>query len=352
MRSGVNDFFRANGSATPMSGPKSEAPVMRGNALSTCYLCGAESALLHPGMTDRIFGSVRGEWNLRRCLEPTCGLLWLDPMPVPEDLGLAYRHYYTHGTEARRVPRRTVAHRTLRPLVRGIDSLLSRLFLIHSSRHRQRRMFLPRGGGRQLLEVGCGSGRRLMRLQRHGWNVTGQDVDPAAAAQIAAKGLRVLAGPLDTLRLPAESFDAIVMNHVIEHVYNPVELMSECGRLLKPGGLLVSITPNTKSWGAARFGRDWMGLDVPRHLYLYSPLPLERLAIKSGFERHRIWTTPAKASSLAMGSMSLARFNRFDMHARAPFGIEAGAVFLQYWALFAWWRDRGCGDESVLSAER
>jgi len=325
---------------------------MRGNALSTCYLCGAEGALLYSGMTDRILASVRGQWDLRRCLDPPCGLVWLDPMPVPEDLGLAYRHYYTHGARAERVPKRTVAHRALRPLLRAIDSLFSRLFLIHSSRHRQKCMFLPRGGGRQLLEVGCGSGRRLRRLHGHGWNVTGQDVDHEAIAQVAARGLPVLAGPLETLRLPAESFDAIVMNHVIEHVHNPLELMSECRRLLRPRGLLVSITPNTKSWGAARFGRDWRGLEVPRHLYLYSPLPLARLAKESGFERYRTWTTPAKASSLAMGSMSLAQFNRFDMHAHAPFGIEAGATFLQYRALFAWWRDRGCGDESVLFAER
>jgi SAM-dependent methyltransferase len=185
-----------------------------------------------------------------------------------------------------------------------------------------------------------------------GWSVTGQDVDPAAVAQVAAKGLRALAGPLEGLRLPDESFDAIVMNHVIEHVHNPLELMAECRRLLKPKGPLVSITPNTRSWGAARFGRDWTGLDVPRHLHLYAPLSLGRLALESGFERYRIWTTPAKASSWALGSLSLAGLNRFDMLARAPLQIEVAAALLQYRALFAWWLDHACGDECVLFAQR
>ena len=54
-----------------------------------CPLCGVPGHLLHDALTDELFG-VSGAWRMRKCDQPDCGLLWLDPMPQPSEVGKAY----------------------------------------------------------------------------------------------------------------------------------------------------------------------------------------------------------------------------------------------------------------------
>src|SRR5437870_10976706 len=60
-----------------------------------CFLCGATGAVLHQGLTDRLF-SAPGTWYLRKCSASNCELVWLDPFPITEDVPKAYETYYTH----------------------------------------------------------------------------------------------------------------------------------------------------------------------------------------------------------------------------------------------------------------
>ncbi|HVH70033.1 MAG TPA: hypothetical protein VNB49_02845 [Candidatus Dormibacteraeota bacterium] len=55
--------------------------------------------MLHEHLRDRLFG-VPGSWNIRKCLNPRCGLAWLDPMPLDEDIPQAYENYYTHEEDS------------------------------------------------------------------------------------------------------------------------------------------------------------------------------------------------------------------------------------------------------------
>ena len=61
-----------------------------------CYLCETEGRPFYSGLRDRLFAAP-GEWNLRRC--PSCGLVWLDPMPIPQDIGKLYDEYFTHSID-------------------------------------------------------------------------------------------------------------------------------------------------------------------------------------------------------------------------------------------------------------
>jgi SAM-dependent methyltransferase len=74
------------------------------------------------------------------------------------------------------------------------------------------------------------------------------------------------------------------MSHLIEHVYDPGALLEECYRILKPGGRVVIVTPNTQSVGHRMFGKYWRGLEPPRHIYLFSIASLKRLGSKAGFD--------------------------------------------------------------------
>ncbi len=87
-------------------------------------------------------------------------------------------------------------------------------------------------------------------------------------------------------------FDAVVMNNVIEHLPHPVRVFEECARVLKPGGRLVMITPNSNSLGYRRFGGDWRGLEIPRHLHIFSPSSLRAMARHAKFSRVDAFSSP------------------------------------------------------------
>jgi 2-polyprenyl-3-methyl-5-hydroxy-6-metoxy-1,4-benzoquinol methylase len=108
------------------------------------------------------------------------------------------------------------------------------------------------GSKMEILEVGCFTGIVSASLSRLGHTVTGSDIpfvlrDEANLRFLVAEGVRPLAQDLIACAfdLPAESFDLIVFNEVLEHLnFNPIPLLREFRRLLKPGGLVYCATPN------------------------------------------------------------------------------------------------------------
>src|SRR5712664_1369803 len=76
---------------TPAGGPDS----IRVRPCPSCMSCGSDGDVIHRDLDDVLFGAP-GLWSVRRCGNPRCGLMWLDPQPVEEDIGRAYAQYYTH----------------------------------------------------------------------------------------------------------------------------------------------------------------------------------------------------------------------------------------------------------------
>jgi 2-polyprenyl-3-methyl-5-hydroxy-6-metoxy-1,4-benzoquinol methylase len=140
-------------------------------------------------------------------------------------------------------------------------------------------MWLSAVKGGRLLDYGCGSGRFLAGMRDLGWEVIGYELDPVAAATAReVHRLDVAAGAFEPEFLGEKTYDAVTLIHVIEHVSDPVETLKQCARLLKPGGSLMLATPNLLSLGHLVFRRNWLDLDPPRHLMLFTPASLERVA--------------------------------------------------------------------------
>lgn len=311
---------------------------------SNCKLCGEAGKVRYAGLQDRLF-SAPGTWSLMQCPEPSCGLLWLDPEPTEDDIGLLYRTYYTH-----------LPHSTRASSLRGALKLLSAGLLKSMSVMRERkkvqRLFVDDLAPGDLLEVGCGAGGRLRVFASMGWHVTGQDVDAAAAAEAARNsGVEVHVGPVAQLLERGRRFDVIVMNHVIEHVLRPVDFLRMCRQLLRPSGELICVTPNAHSWGHEAFGRNWMSLDPPRHITLFTVDALRKAAQKAGFEDPRLFTTCANAQAFAAGSLEIARRGRYDMNGIPGWRTEIGSMVAQLRAMRAFRRDAGSGDEIVLRCQ-
>jgi len=143
----------------------------------------------------------------------------------------------------------------------------------------------------RLLEVGCGSGKLLYRMKNLGWMVTGIDLDSDAFAEAKSLGVDVRKGELQDHDFNAGEFHIVVMNHVIEHLSDPLKVLEHCRHLLKPGGKLILLTPNCDSRGHQKWGEYWRGLEVPRHLQIFNIESLSMLVKRAGFTIDQCKTT-------------------------------------------------------------
>ncbi len=337
-------------------------------AVPSCYVCGAHGDVLHVELEDLLYGA-EGRWTLRRCVRPSCGLMWLDPRWRAEELWRAYRTYYTHapiaGTASTAWSLRSrigdgrlqaalgyegVAvgprwHRALAPLAHlwpgGVDEVdITVAFLPAPSRPSR------------VLDVGCGEGRLLARLQALGWTGIGHDVDPQAVAVARQRGLAVTEGDLLAQAYPDASFDAVVLSHVIEHVHDPGLHLRECHRVLRPGGRLVLLTPNGASWGHRHFGRDWRGLEPPRHLHIFNPETIRTVFTREGLHVQAVRTLSQGARTILSLSAAI-RWSRLTGHPWTAFPRrQLKGVLYQLRERAAALADADAGEELLAIATR
>jgi 2-polyprenyl-3-methyl-5-hydroxy-6-metoxy-1,4-benzoquinol methylase len=282
---------------------------VRARRAPECLLCRTPGHGLYTGLRDEI-GRAPGIWDLRVC--PACGLVWLDPRPLSEEIGKLYDGYYTHapgdawewlpytwGIRRRASPAVLAAgfgypHPTKSVRRAIVGSILSRFTLL-TDIFGATVMWLPSSPSAQLLDVGCGGGHFLARMRSLRWQVRGVEPDAEAASLARERGLNVFHGTLADARFPPNEFDAVTMNHVIEHVPNPIELLQECRRVLKISGRLVIVTPNAASLGRSRFARAWKGWEPPRHLFLFTPHTLRVCAERAALRVETLRTTARMA---------------------------------------------------------
>jgi len=296
-----------------VSSPFAEAPTEAFGTLRTeprpaCPLCGGGGTPVHDDVEDLFFG-VAGRWSLRRCSAGDCQLIWQDPMVVDDDLSLAYHDYYTHsgsGWAGQAGPTAAPGAAFFR-----LDRWSTRLLRLQAARDRFACAYLDDVPAGTLLDVGCGNGQFLAAMKARGWQVRGTEFDPrAAAAATRGSGIPVDVGDLRSLAYPAQSFDAVTVRHVVEHVRDAVAFVAECWRILEPGGRLVLVTPNAASLGHRHFGTSWRGLEQPRHLFLYGPVSMQALLRHAGLPEGRIFSTAQGAAYVLRSSLAARRPRR------------------------------------------
>src|SRR5262249_54075762 len=140
-----------------------------------------------------------------------------------------------------------------------------------------------------ILDIGCGDGHFLMSLRRNYPNAILAGLDwsfgPGVADEMAAMDIAALVGTIETAELAERRYDLIVMNQLIEHVWDVRLVIERCRRALKIGGLLAVETPNPDGWDRRLFRSGaWGGYYWPRHLNLFSRKHLGRLIEDGGFD--------------------------------------------------------------------
>jgi len=229
-----------------------------------CPLCGANKSR---------FLLIKNTYRYVRCR--SCGLVFVNPMPSAEELETIYDDplYFANRNEWAYGYNDYFAER------RFYTPLFDRRV-----RQCERTLGVTDGRGRRLLEVGCAAGFLLEVAGSRGWEVAGVEMS-RHAAEFANKRLGgvVRIGSLEQAQLDSDSFDAAVMLDVIEHVANPVALLREVKRVVKPGGVLLLSAPNVRSLLVRLLGRRWFHFKRD-HVILFSAPTLLRALEAAGFD--------------------------------------------------------------------
>ena len=340
---------------------------IRTESLDACPLCGGrDSSVFHRSLRD-VLHEAPGEWNFLSCGE--CGVVFLNPRPVPPDMHKAYTELYANRKSVAVASSRgrfrkakdyvrsgyyafKHGYPTRTSRVQRVVGALSSFLPVWADRQSSHIMGIPYQPSGRLLDVGCGVGAFLRSMSHLGWTAEGVDTDPRVIEACRRNGVRAHLGTLEEMNFPSESFDVVTASHVIEHMYDPAAFLAEIRRVLKIGGRVCLRTPNIDSLGHKRFRQNWLGLEVPRHLYLFSPRTLAQVAHAGGFRSAEIRSTARTSYVTALISRELRDHHRVAYRSPTAVGSRIGASFDAARVRFNLWAGRDVGDELLLIAQK
>lgn len=256
-----------------MKQPENGTPSCRPIGAEPCPACGQTNSREWLQGPDRFHGR-QNNYVLMRC--QVCSLVWLSGPPKPAEMHLHYTDQY--------------------------HKLISAAGVNTPARWRDRKAALDlyKTSG-ALLDLGCSSGSFLESLPRNSWKLYGIEMSAEGAKTAEARaGAQVFVGDILDAPFSAGSFDVITCFDVLEHVYEPRRVMARVSEWLKPGGIFYVLVPNIDSAEARVFRSYWHGLELPRHLFHYSPASLKFLAESAGLQAVSLETrrNPAVGTSL------------------------------------------------------
>ena len=239
-------------------------------------------------------------WRCRRCQAISCG-----KSPGPTDSERLYEHYHD------------AARHTLAPTV---EASLERVV---SSAERFRL------AGRW-LDFGYGEGGLLEAAQRHGWVCYGVEISRSMLDYGASKGWAVTSDPRGDPRFADGTFDVVTLIEVLEHVADPICLLRDAARWLRPGGLLYVTTPNARGLNCRILGQAWSVVCPPQHLVLWTPRAFHVALARVGFKTPRLRAegfNPAEILAWVRGGQSAAEsVNRHESGLALSAALERSRV--------------------------
>lgn len=222
---------------------------------------------------DRLY-NLPGEFAVVRC--KTCGLIRTNPRPTPESIGFYYPDNYSpyQGTKVNLTFSKNSSYSF-------IKSFLRKIFQFNTE-------CLPSIKPQRMLEIGCASGAFMHRMALNGWDVEGIEFSPQAAENARALGYPVYAGSIERAPDPAKPYDLVVGWMVLEHLQDPILALQKLHRWARPGGWLVVSLPNANAFEFRIFKKNWYALQVPTHLYHFTPKTLQKLLERGGWRIERV----------------------------------------------------------------
>lgn len=250
--------------------------------LDRCEICGSKKISFLFYGNDKLF-RIPGKFSLFRC--KNCKTIFLNPQQSYKESKKFYPRDKYHSLENIKTEKDSIKTK--------INLKLYKIYFSEKGNFFKKILFSPikftvRGTiikkGTKLLDIGCGSGQFIYEMKNLGLEVYG--VEPGDFNKEDSNKYKLNIKNLELIKskYPKEYFDLITINHVFEHLGNPNETIKEIRRILKRKGTLIIGIPNTNSISKRIFGKNWLALDIPRHLFNYSDKNIKFLLERNGFK--------------------------------------------------------------------
>lgn len=236
--------------------------------LTKCQLCNfSQFYKLHTIRKKKV------KFTIVRC--KNCGLVFQNPRPSDNDVKDMYDEDYFNG-------------RGFDEGVNYIEGMKasSAWEAIYTDRLSNIGRFTKKG---YILEVGCGLGDFLHYAKRIGWSVQGVEISEYSS-KYAIKNfhIKVFTGTLEQARFKKNSYDAVTMIEVIEHLTDPLTTLRECCRIMSPGGVIVIQTGNVEGLYAKIKGKRWPYY-LSGHMTYFSKKTITEMLAKAGLTVTKIY---------------------------------------------------------------
>lgn len=142
--------------------------------------------------------------------------------------------------------------------------------------------YFPQPG--KILEIGSSTGVMLSLFQKLGWKVLGIEPSTEAAVQAKKRGISTTADYFEKVNLDDQSFDVVILNHTLEHLPSPRDVLQKVSRILKKGGVVLIDVPNFGSLSSQIYGSRWPYLLPQEHFWHFTDQSLQKLLTSSGFQ--------------------------------------------------------------------
>lgn len=222
---------------------------------------------------DRLQG-LPGEFHIVRCRK--CGLIRTNPRPTKDTIMFYYPEGYL----------RLISNDPANDQESSSHSNFVKRY-VNKTLQFETESVPPMKAGK-FLEVGCGTGRFLKKMANNGWNVTGIEPSKEAADNLISMGFEIHWGTLDTAPDPHVPYDMAACWMVLEHLHDPLRSLEKIHRWVRPGGWLALSMPNAGSLEFRIFRDAWFGLQVPTHLFHFTPRTIRYVLAKTGWHVERV----------------------------------------------------------------
>lgn len=287
---------------------------------TSCVLCASQD--IENAFVTQDYSISQEPYEIWSC--KSCGFHFTQDVPDQEHIAPYYKSndYISHSD-------------TKKGLVNLLYHRVRNIML--ARKHKLLKKLVTQG---KVLDYGSGTGYFPAYLKSRGMDVDAIEIDPEARKFAKEKfGLNVMEpSVLLDQQLQPNSYQAITLWHVLEHLYDPKRYLARFTELLQDKGHLVIAVPNHRSVDSQHYKKYWAALDVPRHLWHFDPKVMEHLGTEFGlnlvhkeampFDSFYVSVLSEQYKRQANSGVLTAFWNGFKSYSKSKRNVDTGSSII------------------------
>jgi 2-polyprenyl-3-methyl-5-hydroxy-6-metoxy-1,4-benzoquinol methylase len=257
-------------------------------SLTDCPHCHSKQLAIWCQSPERSLGLSKQVFTYSQC--QSCQVIFLSERPIESEIYKFYPESYQPYQKScyQQQKNNLSLINKLKLAINSVKNYLDFLFLNNSVK-KIKLIYQSSNVGDKLLDFGCGSDHFLNNARDLGWTTIGIDLSESVVKRIQNSGHRgLIMSPTVWEEIEDQSLKLVRMSHVLEHLYNPEEVLKKIYTKMANNSILHIDIPNAYGFSAKMFKAYWWGLECPRHLIFYSPQLLQKVLRNIGFNKFKV----------------------------------------------------------------